>query len=296
VAGVTLAALLVVGGVDRRPLALAMFCLAAFAVTTAAQELWRGTSARRAMTGEPAQVALVSLVRRNRRRYGGYLVHVGMAVLFVGVAASSSFQHALDVRLRPGQSARMGGYDIRYVTATRALASEKVTLGAVLEVSKRGRHVATLAPNRGYYPSVDQSSLGRIGRFFNGDSTSELGLKAGFGRDIWTAVQPDISGLQPAIRRADRDFPGANRHLEGFLVSTLVSRYLRGAPPAQFRLIVSPLVGWIWFGGAIVVCGALLALWPAPRVARSRAADRSVAGATPPPAGGPANRLDHTTA
>jgi cytochrome c-type biogenesis protein CcmF len=285
-AGLVLIGLLALGGVVRRPLALAMFCFAAFALTAAIQELWRGTLARRAMTGESTPLALASLVRRNRRRYGGYAVHVGMAVLFVGVAASSSFQDARDVRLRPGQTTHVGGYDVRYVSQTRALAGEKITLGAVLEVSRHGRHVATLAPSRGYYPSLDQAALGRIGRFFNGDSTSELGLKAGFGRDIWTAIQPDISSLKPYIARADRSFPDANRRLEGFLVSTLVTRYMRSAPPAQFRMIVSPLVGWIWFGGAIVVGGALLAIWPAPRAVRRRATAGATAGLGREPASG----------
>jgi cytochrome c-type biogenesis protein CcmF len=277
-AAVVLVALLALGGVAHRPLALAMFCIAAFAIASVAREFWLGTRARRSMTGEPALVALASLVRRNRRRYGGYLVHVGMAVLLVGVAASSSFQHVRDVHLRPGQAARVGGYEVRYVRPIRALASEKITLGAVLEVTKDGRHIATLRPSRGYYPSLDEAAFGRIGRFFNGDSTSELGLRAGFGGDIWTTVQPDISSIEPAIARADRSFPDANPQLEGFLVSTLVTRYLRNDAPAEFRLIASPLVGWIWFGGAIVVGGALLGLWPAPQAARRRAAARSTAG------------------
>jgi cytochrome c-type biogenesis protein CcmF len=277
-AAVVLVALLALGGVAHRPLALAMFCIAAFAIASVAREFWLGTRARRSMTGEPALVALTSLVRRNRRRYGGYLVHVGMAVLLVGVAASSSFQHVRDVHLRPGQAARVGGYEVRYVRPIRALASEKITLGAVLDVTKDGRHIATLRPSRGYYPSLDEAAFGRIGRFFNGDSTSELGLRAGFGGDIWTTVQPDISSIEPAIARADRSFPDANPQLEGFLVSTLVTRYLRNDAPAEFRMIASPLVGWIWFGGAIVVGGALLGLWPAPQAARRRAAARSTAG------------------
>jgi cytochrome c-type biogenesis protein CcmF len=285
-AALVLAAMLTLTGTDRRPLAVAMFCLAAFAVASAAQELLRGAAARRALTREPAPLALLELVRRNRRRYGGYVVHVGMALLFVGVAASSSFQHVRDVRLRPGQSVEVGGYHVRYLGPTRALSSEKVTIGTVLEVTRNGRHVATLAPSRGYYPSLDQAALGRIGRFFRGDSTSELGLKAGLMRDIWTTVEPDLSALGPALRRADRDFPDANRQLEGFLVSTLVSRYLKAGPPAQFRLIVSPLVGWIWFGGAVVAGGALLALWPAPRSARRRS--RALAEAPRPAAVGAA--------
>jgi cytochrome c-type biogenesis protein CcmF len=205
-------------------------------------------------------------------------------VLLVGVAASSTFQHVRDARLRPGQSARVGNYDVRYVRPTSAIAGEKVSLGAVLDVSQHGRHVATLRPSRGYYPSLDQAALGRIGRFFKGDSTSELGLQAGLGRDIWTAVQPDLSSIEPYIARSDRSFPDANPQLEGFLVSTMVARYLKDAPPAEFRLIVSPLVGWIWFGGSIVVGGALMALWPARRAVRFRPVARSAPGLAQRPA------------
>ena len=79
-----------------------MFCCAAFVFGSVGQEFVRGTRARRAMAGEPAPRALLALVRRNRRRYGGYIVHLGIAVLFVGVAASSSFQHATELRLSPG--------------------------------------------------------------------------------------------------------------------------------------------------------------------------------------------------
>jgi cytochrome c-type biogenesis protein CcmF len=282
VALVLLLALVVVGGIARRPLALGMFCVAAFTVTAVFQELWRGTRARRALTGEPMPVAMVALVGRNRRRYGGYAVHVGVAVLLVGVAASTAFQHVRDLRMRPGDTARVGGYDIRYERATSALTGEKITLGSVLEVSKHRRHVATLIPSRAYYPSLDEASFGRFGRFFNGESTSELGLRASLTHDIWTAAQPDLSAVKPMIEAADRRFPDANAQLEGFVVSTVVRRYLQEAPVADFRLIVSPLVAWIWIGGVIVVGGTMLSLWPAPRRARRRAAAPAAAGAMAP--------------
>src|SRR4029450_6539213 len=86
-------------GVARSPFALAMFCTGAFAAAVVVQEFWRGTRARRAGSGEAAPAGVGSLVRRNRRRYGGYLVHLGMAVIFVGIAASSAFQRVHDVRL-----------------------------------------------------------------------------------------------------------------------------------------------------------------------------------------------------
>ncbi|HEY7620258.1 MAG TPA: heme lyase CcmF/NrfE family subunit [Solirubrobacteraceae bacterium] len=257
-------------GVAARPWALAMFGAGAFAAAVAVQEFWRGARARRSATGEPAPAALVGLVRRNRRRYGGYLVHIGMAVIFVGVAASSAFQGVHDVRLSPGQSAHIDGYDVRYRRATSALSNEKVTLGAVLDVSRNGRHVATLAPTRGYYASLD-TRLGPVGRFFDGEATSEVGLRAGLRRDFWTAVQPDVGAMQSMIDGLDKRFPLATGRTEGLLLAALAARYEVAPPPASFRLIVSPLVEWIWLGGAIAALGGLIALWPAAALARRRA-------------------------
>ena len=155
---------LVAAGVRGSATALAMFAVAAFAVAVALQELWRGTQARRAMSGEAAPRAVVSLVRRNRRRYGGYLVHVGMAVLFVGVAASSAFQHAHDSRLRVGQSTRVGDYTVRYVRATsgidvRAGDVERLNFGAVLDVSKDGQPRRDAAPRARLLPVAGDRRL-----------------------------------------------------------------------------------------------------------------------------------------
>jgi cytochrome c-type biogenesis protein CcmF len=268
-------AALVAAGLAGRPLALAMFCAAAFTVAAIGQELWSGARARRALKGEPLPLALVRLVGRNRRRYGGYAVHVGIAVALVGVAASSTFHDARDVVLGVGRQARVGAYEVRYVRPVAALSREKVTLGAVLDVRRDGRHVATLVPTRGYYASPDQGDHGRIGRFFEGESTSEVGLRADLRRDIWTAVQPDLTALAPMIARANRQFPTAGAQLEGLLVRDIVRRYIQRPPPGRFRLIVSPLVSWIWLGGVILVAGALVAVWPMPSTVRRRARARS---------------------
>jgi cytochrome c-type biogenesis protein CcmF len=150
----------------------------------------------------------------------------------------------------------------------------------VLELKRHGRAVATLRPSRNYYPSLDDRKLGRIGRFFAGDSTSELGLRSGPMRDVWTAISPDLATIEPYVRDADRRFPNADPQLEGALVAMLVTRYARNPPPAQFRIIVSPLVAWIWIGGSIVIGGALIAIWPAPAAARRRSAARVPAPAS----------------
>src|SRR5204862_1400474 len=158
---------------------------------------------RRARTHDPPPVALVQLVGRNRRRYGGYIVHAGLAVLLVGVAASSSFQHSHDVLLKPGQQAKVDGYTVRYVRPTESASAQKLSFGAVLDVSKNGRHVTTLRTSRGFYPSQDPS-LGQIGRFFNGEADSDVGLRAGLTQDIWTVANPDLTPPQTKINEGDR--------------------------------------------------------------------------------------------
>jgi len=271
------------GGVAHKPWALAMFALAGFLIAGVAQELWRGTRARRSMSSDSWPLAAVSLVRRNRRRYGGYLVHVGMATLFVGVAASSAFQHARDVRIRPGQSANVGGYNIRYSkpvgrVETRDGRVERIALGAQLVVSKDGRILSTLEPTRGYYPA--SAPFAPVSGMFGGESTSEVRMIAGLRRDIWSAVEPELSSVRPVMRTYDRairkmaaDKRPVDQQVLAFRVGLekVVQTYAAGRPPATFRMLVSPLVAWIWIGGVIVFGGGLLSMWPAPRGVRRRA-------------------------
>jgi cytochrome c-type biogenesis protein CcmF len=276
VAATALVALLV-GGVGSKPTSLILFVVAAFSVTVVAQEFVRGVRARRAMAGEPVPLALVSLVRRNRRRYGGYLVHLGVVVLFVGVGASSAFKHARDVQLTPGRTVAVGDYDVKYVEATSGVVAapngrlERIDLGARLEVRRDGRLVDKLLTRRSYFPSTDPS-LGPVSRFFEGESTSEVALRAGWLRDVWTVVSPSLAALEPRIAKGDRVFTGAGAKLTSeqrgiFLAQALegLARSYRDDPPAAtFRVIVSPLVTWIWVGALVVFAGALVALWPAP--------------------------------
>jgi cytochrome c-type biogenesis protein CcmF len=288
--GVLAVGLLVAAGVTGSAGALAMFGLSAFVLAASGQELYRGVRARRAMSGDSVPRAVVSLVRRNRRRYGGYLVHVGVAVLFAGVAASSAFQDARDVQLGVGQTARVGGYELTYVRPTGDLKAasngrlEKIDLGAVMRVARDGKTVGTLRTERSFFPSSDPT-LGPVSRFFEGEATSEVGLRAGLRRDIWSAITPNIRDLQRRIAEGDRVFtqarglPASQRDIAlAEALDGLTRSYAANPPAATFRLIVSPLVSWIWLGALIVFAGGLIAIWPpgrgAPRPVRARYAAR----------------------
>jgi cytochrome c-type biogenesis protein CcmF len=284
VAAATLVVALALGA-GSQPDALIMFVLGGFVVGGMGQEFTRGVRARRVMAREPVPRALISLVRRNRRRYGGYTVHIGIAVLFVGIAASSSFADERDVRMQVGEQATVGGYEIEYVRPTAELVAasngrlERIDFGADLRVSRDGRGVETLRTERSYFPS-SAPMLGAVSRFFEGEATSEVGLRAGLRRDVWTAISPDTRRLASRVEEGDRVFAAAEREgsltaaeRDGFLAEALrglVRSYTDDPPAATFRLLVSPMVTWIWIGSLIVFLGGLIALWPSPRsVART---------------------------
>jgi cytochrome c-type biogenesis protein CcmF len=273
VAVVVLVALLLLTDASRKPWALVLFAFGAFALAVAAQEFFRGTRARMAMTGQNAPHALVTMVRRNRRRYGGYIVHVGIAVLFIGVAASSAFQHVNDVVLQVGQSTTIDGYKFQYVRATTPPSTENISFGAVLRVTKDGKLVKVLDPSRGYYPQA--APFAPIEGLTSGEATSEVRMDAGITRDVWATMSPDGTWLTKVSKVLDqrlRATGGLNKPAQiALYVRGMQAAYRQSPPPATFRLLVSPLVMWIWVGGIVIGLGALVAMWPAPDSARRRA-------------------------
>jgi cytochrome c-type biogenesis protein CcmF len=260
---------------------LIMFTFVAFVLAALGQEFWRGARARKVTSGEILPVALVQLVQRNRRRYGGYLVHIGFATLLLGVAASSAFADQRDVRLLPGQSADVGGYRMTYVKPTAALLDDKagtgapVTLGAVVSVRK-GDERWTFRPGRNYYPSQDMSQ-GVVGRYFNGESNSEVDVRWGALSNFWTAAQPDISVLNVPIAYANEHFAHVSDDELALIIAGLAERFRTHAPPITFTAIHSPMIMWIWVGGLIVILGSLTALWPSPDARRRRASSLAAA-------------------
>jgi cytochrome c-type biogenesis protein CcmF len=291
----TTAVLAIFSDAAHKPWALALFVFAAFALTGLAQEFWTGAAARRRLASESMPQALVGLVTRNRRRYGGYIVHAGVAVLLIGIAASSSFQTNRDVDLRPGESAVIDGRTIAYVKPTVDVDAEKFTFGSLLRVSEGGKVVGFLRPSQRFFRPTGQKT-GTISSFFAGEATSEVGLRTGAGADLWVAERPNIAAVQKRIRAADQGFaacvkaaPGTPPQckalqalmrasaadpklqaqaleqiskLQSIAAARVAKTYLTDTVPATFKVIVNPLVTWMWIGGLIALAGALIAIWP----------------------------------
>jgi cytochrome c-type biogenesis protein CcmF len=258
----TVLILLVASDAGGHPWALFVFGFGAFTAVALGGEFWRAGATRRALTGEPIGTAFTRAVGRNRRRYGGYIVHAGIALTLVGIAASSSFQTNRDVRLQVGQSADVGDYTLTYRKLDADPRNERISFGAQLDVTRDGRRYATLLPARNYYPTQDPTA-GPIGRFFMGESTSEVGMKSEAGGDLWTAFQPDLSSLNPDIVRGNRELAAVGPAAQGVAIIALAESYAQDPPPANFRVILNPLVSWIWIGALIALAGATMAGWPA---------------------------------
>jgi len=272
-AGVAVVVAIVVGyaGAAASPSALAAVSLCSFAVAITVGEVWRGVRVRMAVAGELLPVALVRLVSRNRRRYGGYLVHTGIAVLIIGVAASSSFLHQQERQLQIGQSIKVGLYQVKYVKPTAALLNgpdhtgATIDIGAVLEATKGGKRQFLLKPSEGFYPTTEPGQ-GPVSALIGGQAVSHVAISSGFGGDFWSAVEPNIHTprLTEILERANRIVSPTNATQAVIALAVLLREYLRNPPPAQFNLISYPFVEWVWLGGLIGLLGALIALVPPP--------------------------------
>jgi cytochrome c-type biogenesis protein CcmF len=244
------------------------FALAAFVVTTVALEFWRGVRARRHQYGEDPFTALALLVWRNKRRWGGYVVHVGFVVVCIGVAASSAYRKETVELVSPGGVLKIDGYAMTY-DAYRLEAIDDY-IAAVTEVSvwQDGRFVARLEAQQRVNPNMLFPQL----------RAAFLQAKTLRGGDPAT-YKASIQGLYALMARLEGEagrevktpstevaihksfsLAALNRFGEDFYVTPL------GVDPstgqANFRVFVNPMVNFLWFGGFILVFGAGLCVCP----------------------------------
>ena len=140
----------------RHVVALISFAICLFVFGTIILEFYRGTRARRSVSGGTVWQAFVSVIRRNRRRYGGYIVHFGIVLIFVGITGSSAYQIEQNMSLHPGESALVGAFTLQYDDLTRAIEPTHETFVAKLIVSRQGKYLTTLYPEKRLYFAQNQ--------------------------------------------------------------------------------------------------------------------------------------------
>jgi cytochrome c-type biogenesis protein CcmF len=148
---------------------LISFGLCAFVLATVAGEFWKGSRAIQAKEQLPLPRAAFELTWRNTRRYGGYLVHVGIVIMFIGFTGSAFNKH--ETRgLGLNEKLRFGPYDLKLLGVNDADAGDYQFSHAVIEVSLDGKVIDQLDPEvRVYKNNQEQSSIVGIRRRLNRD-------------------------------------------------------------------------------------------------------------------------------
>jgi cytochrome c-type biogenesis protein CcmF len=231
-----------VAGVDHTQVLLT-FGLGAFTLATVVVEFVKGTRARASIEGDGVGVALMHLVVRNRRRYGGYIVHVGLVLIFMGFAGQA-YDVEKQVVLQPGETAEVESpfghtYRLTYQDMSWYNATNMTKLIASVRVERGGRQAGVLTVEQRAYRQREET-------------TSEVGIHRAWNEDLYLIM-------------AGIDDPN------GVLMGT------NPRPVTTFRILVNPLVPWIWLGGLIMALGTLIAMWPAreePTVRRTPARER----------------------
>jgi cytochrome c-type biogenesis protein CcmF len=172
----------------RNYYAVVCFSLAAFVLATIFMEFYRGTRARQALMGEAAPQALANLVGKNRRRYGGYVIHVGVVMVFIGVAASSAFRLEEQETIKKGDVVTVGAFSMTYKDIHFTDGAHYSSMLAEIEVRKNGTLVETMYPEKRFYKKQQQP-------------TTEVALRSTLLEDLYLVLgsYDDKTGLMTMI-------------------------------------------------------------------------------------------------
>ncbi len=156
VAATLIAVILFVLGI-RNWIALLGFWIVSFSLMLTLLEFIRGASARMRSKGESPFTALAALIRRNRRRYGGYIIHIGVLVMAFGIISTELYQQETQVRLARGDSVEIGEFSMTYTgLAVNSGRDDLLITEANVDVYKNGKFIRSLSPRTELYTRTQQ--------------------------------------------------------------------------------------------------------------------------------------------
>jgi len=213
VGGLLTVAILAVLGLHKN-YALIGFGLSAFVTTGILMEWYRGTRSRRRTSGENYAAAFLRLIMANRPRYGGYIVHLSVVMVTLGIVGTSFFGVQKDVVLSPGESTQIEDYELVFLGTVETPKSNRTEYTSTVQVFRGGDRLETIRTKRSFYPR------------FNMASTSAA---------IRSTPVEDLY-IVPSENLADGS--------------------------VGFRILVNPLMWWMWVAGPVMLVGTVIALWP----------------------------------
>ena len=198
-------------------------------------EWTRGTRARHRSSGESYPVAFFHLIAANRPRYGGYIVHLSVVMVALGIAGTTFFNTQRDAVLAPGESLTIAGYELRYLGTVEEQKGNRTEFVSDVEVYRDGKLLTVMQPTRAFYPSFSMAS-------------TRAAIRSTPVEDLYVVLSENL--------------PNGS---------------------VGFRVLVNPLIWWMWVAGPVLVVGTVVALWPQRRRATARVTEpgRVPAGSRP---------------
>jgi cytochrome c-type biogenesis protein CcmF len=209
------------------PVPLVNFAIIAFVLASIGQEFWRGVSVRRKQTGSDPITSLVGLVLNKRRKYGGYVIHVGVALMFIGFSGRAWErmedrtievpEAVLKERGQPVTQAHfdVDGYTFRYEDLTQVADDHKVAVTATVSLWRGNDKLNDLHPARWDFRKGEQP-------------TTEVDIHERLHEDVYIV-------------------------LTGFDLEKRL---------ANFRIYINPLINWVWLGFVLLGLGTFICLVP----------------------------------
>jgi cytochrome c-type biogenesis protein CcmF len=151
------------------------FAFGGFVLGTVTQEFWRGARVRQQTSGTDLFTALIGLVGRNKRRYGGYLVHVGVVLLFLGFAGEN-FKIQETALLKPGGQVKVGDYVVRLDALRVSDDASKQAVTAHVTALRDGKEIAKMYPARWFFRGRED------------EATTEVAIRRSLGGDLYLVM------------------------------------------------------------------------------------------------------------
>jgi cytochrome c-type biogenesis protein CcmF len=176
------------------------------------------------MHGESIPLAFVRLIDRNRRRYGGYLVHVGVLIYFVAFAGMA-FKREREATLKPGESVEMDSpfghtYQFTHLGISQYESLNRIVSAATVQVTKDGKAAGLMtSEKRQHVDSFKRPTF---------EPSTEVGIRSNLQEDLYIVFAGSVDGTEEAV----------------------------------YRFNINPLVWWVWFGGLVLALGGVVTMWP----------------------------------
>ena len=194
---------------------------------TIIQEFYKGVNARRSMYDESAVTAFGRLVARNRRRYGGYIVHAGIVIIFAAFAGLA-FKSEYDYTMKGGDVKTVAdpwGHTWTFTSqgVSRYDVLDREVTAVALDATRDGKAAGVITTEKRQYFAGSTAET-RTASF---EPSTEVGIMGSFQQDVYVVLSGVI-----------------------------------GQDTAELRVTFNPLVRWVWLGGALMAIGGLIVMWP----------------------------------